>query len=46
MGGFFAFVILAIFGSSAIASSVKIVSEKNEYLVERLGSCVALPTYE
>ena len=38
MGGFFAFVILAIFGSSAIASSVKIVSEKNEYLVERLGS--------
>jgi regulator of protease activity HflC (stomatin/prohibitin superfamily) len=38
MGGFFAFIILAIFGSSALASSVKIVSEKNEYLVERLGS--------
>lgn len=29
---------LLVFGGSALFSSVKIVNEKNEYLVERLGS--------
>ncbi len=39
MEGLFGFVIfLAVAGGGAIASSAKIVSEKNEYLVERLGS--------
>lgn len=38
MNGLFGLIILAILGSSALSSSVKIVSEKNEYLVESLGS--------
>lgn len=38
MEGLFGLVIAAIFGSSLLGSSVKIVSEKNEYLVESLGS--------
>ncbi len=37
MEGFFFFFVL-FFGGSALFSSVKIVNEKNEYLVERLGS--------
>ncbi len=37
MEAFFFFVLL-FFGGSALAGSVKIVSEKNEYLVESLGS--------
>ncbi len=37
MGQFFFFVIL-ILGGSTVFGSVKIVNEKNEYLVERLGS--------
>ncbi|MEA5508484.1 SPFH domain-containing protein [Crocosphaera sp. UHCC 0190] len=37
MGQFFFLVILAL-GGSAVFGSVKIVNEKNEYLVERLGS--------
>ena len=37
MGQFFFFVILLL-GGSTVFGSVKIVNEKNEYLVERLGS--------
>lgn len=37
MGNLFGFIILVLFGSG-LAGSVKIVNEKNEYLVERLGS--------
>jgi len=37
MEGFFLLIALAL-GGSTLASSVKIVNEKNEYLVERLGS--------
>ncbi|NJL82144.1 MAG: SPFH/Band 7/PHB domain protein [Chloroflexaceae bacterium] len=37
MEAFFTFVFLAVLGSAGLASSVKIVNEKNEYLVERLG---------
>jgi regulator of protease activity HflC (stomatin/prohibitin superfamily) len=37
MGQFFFLVILAL-GGSAVFGSVKIVNEKNEYLIERLGS--------
>ncbi|ELR96856.1 SPFH domain-containing protein [Gloeocapsa sp. PCC 73106] len=38
MEAFVGFVIAAILGSSLLSTSVKIVSEKNEYLVESLGS--------
>ncbi|AFY77906.1 MAG: SPFH/Band 7/PHB domain protein [Hydrococcus sp. C42_A2020_068] len=39
MGQFFSFIFFfLIFGGSALASSVKIINEKNEALVERLGS--------
>jgi regulator of protease activity HflC (stomatin/prohibitin superfamily) len=34
----FIFLVFLIFGGSALAGSVKIVNEKNEYLIERLGS--------
>ena len=37
MEGFF-FLVLLVFGGSALFGSVKIVNEKNEYLVESLGS--------
>ena len=37
MEGFF-FLVILVFGGSALAGSVKIVNEKNEYLVESLGS--------
>ena len=37
MGEFFVLALLAL-GGSALFGSVKIVNEKNEYLVERLGS--------
>jgi regulator of protease activity HflC (stomatin/prohibitin superfamily) len=38
MEGIFGLIVVAILGSSAIASTVKIVSEKHECLVESLGS--------
>ncbi len=38
MGGQFLFFVLVILGGSTLVGSVKIVNEKNEYLIERLGS--------
>ena len=37
MEGPFLWIIIAVLGGSALKGSVKIVNEKNEYLVERLG---------